>query len=208
MDTPQILRLYADLPQPVSEGALFINGLDAEGNALISYDTNGYHQAYQLAIPAQGQNYVDSTVQISHIFSIAKPVTKGRLKLYSVDPTTQAQSLIGVYAPTEVAPDYRRYRLTWCGALVENTTIILQVKRQFIFTTDPEADLLITNVGALQEALMGLKYSKSGPPQLADYHWNQAGKILEAETIDYMTDRSPSMQLQDTFAGGDVWNLR
>jgi hypothetical protein len=135
-------------------------------------------------------------------------MTKGRITLFAVDPNTSVQTLIGAYAPTEIAPDYRRYRLTWCGELVDNTTIVLQVKRQFIWTTDPDADLLITNIGALQEALMGIKYSKAGSQQLAEWHFANAGKILESETIDYDTDKRATPQYQEFFTGGDMWNLR
>jgi hypothetical protein len=209
MDNPQIIRVYADLPQVTSEGFIFINGLDAEGNQLISYDSAGvYHQALGIAIPIQGQNFVDSTVQISQINTVTKPITKGRIRLYAVDPNTQTQVPIGIYAPTDVAPDYRRYRLTWCGAQIPNSTIVLQCKRQFIWTTDPDADLLVTNIGALQEAMMGIRYSKAGSVQLAEYHFQQAAKILEQETIDYDTDKVPSLQMQNFFAGGDIWNLR
>jgi hypothetical protein len=208
MDAPQILRLYADVPQPASEGYVGINGLDADGNPIVTYDSKGYHDEYQLPIPTQGQNYTQTTVQIGQVNNITKPKTAGRLRLYAVDPTTQDQYLIGLYLPNETAPDYRRYRLTWCGELVENTTIVLQCKRQFIWTDDPDHDLLITNVSALQEALMGIKYSKSGPTQLAEWHFANAAKILEMETIDYDTDKRATVQFQDQFAGGDIWNLR
>jgi hypothetical protein len=207
MASPQIIRVYADVPQPAREGAIFINGLDADGNQLVSYDDAGYHQALQILIPMQGENYIDSAVQISQLNTVVKPMTKGRIRLYAVDPIANTQTPIAIYAPTDIAPDYRRYQLTWCGALVENTTIVLQCKRQFIWTTDPDADLLITNLGALQEALMGIRYSKAGSPQLADYHFKQAANILEAETIDYDTDKLASVQFQDYFGGGDIWNM-
>jgi len=208
LNDPYIIRVYADLPQPSSEGFIYVNGLDASGNQLISYDTAGYHQALGIQIPTQGQNYTDSGVQISKINTITKPVTQGRIRLYAVDPDTGVQTPIAIYSPTDVAPDYRRYRLTWCGALVENSTIVLQCKRQFVWTTDPDADLLITNVGALQEALMGIRYSKAGSAQLANYHFGEAAQILEKETIDYDTDKLASVQLADYFGGGDIWNLR
>jgi hypothetical protein len=204
---PQIVRVYADVPQPASEGAVFINGLDVNGNQLISYDAQGYHQALSIPIPIQGQNYSDSLIQVSQINTVTKPVTVGRIRLYAVDPNTGTQTPIAIYAPNDVAPDYRRYRLTWCGALIENTTIVLQCKRQFVWTVDPDADLLITNVGALQEALMGIRYSKAGSAQLADYHFKKAADILETETIDYDTDKLATVQMQDYFAGGDIWNL-
>lgn len=208
MQTPKILRVYADLPQASSEGNLMVNGLDMDGNTLVSYDSSGYHQSLPIPIPNQGQNFNDSSVHVGHIYNITKPPTAGRVKLYAVDPATGEQDIIGVYAPDEVAPDYRRYRLTWCGELVENTTIVLQCKRQFIWTTDPDQDLLITNISALQETLMGIKYSKAGSQQLAEWHFGNAARILENETVDYDTDKRATLQLADCFSGGDIWNLR
>lgn len=208
MTNPMFIRVYADLPQVTTEGSIFINGLDTNGNGFVSYDAAGYHQAMEIPIPVQGQNYVDSPQAVSQVYSVTKPVTQGRIRLYAVSPDGTQQDPIAIYAPSDVAPDYRRYQLTWCGALVENTTIVLQCKRQFVWTIDPDADLLITNVNALQHALLGLKYSKAGTPQLADYHFGTAAKLLETETIDYDTDKRATVQLQDFFGAGDIWNLR
>jgi hypothetical protein len=204
---PMFIRCYAGVPQPTSEGAILINGLDADGHQLLSYDALGYHQASKLAIPIQGENYTQTSLLISQINSITKPVTVGRLHLYAVSSDGTTQTPIAIYDPATVAPDYRRYRLTWCGATVDNTTIVLLCKRQFVWTVDPDADLLITNIGALQEALMGIRYSKAGSAQLADYHFTKAATILEAETVDYDTDKLASVQLADYFGGGDIWNL-
>jgi len=205
-DNPAVLRLYADLPQASSEGALVVNALDGNGSHIISYDNNRYVPGVMLQIPIQGTNYTDSQMQVSQIISVTKPQTAGRLRLFGVyaDGT---QEPLAVYEPDELNPDYRRYMVSWVG---DNAPAILTAlcKRKFIWTSSPYSDLLITNIGALQNALMGMKFERAGSFDQAQACWKTAFTVLEQETRDYDGDFSPNIQMQDCWGGGDIWNLR
>jgi hypothetical protein len=206
-DGSEFLRVYADVPQPISEGILLVKGLDGNGDPLNTMLASNQISYYlDIAIPALGQNYVDSTTAVTKIDAITKPATQGIVRLYAVNSVTGVQRPIGVYAPDELLPDYRRYLLTWCGVQIPSTIVVL-VKRQFIWTTDPFADLLITNVGALENMLACMKYEKAGAPQLAATFEQNALKILERETRDYDGDYRASPTYADCFGCGEVWNL-
>lgn len=204
--TPYFLRVYADIPQLVSEGMIFVKGCDINDNDLVSMVNNQYVHALGIAIPALGTPYVDSPMMVQQIYSCSKPVTAGPIRLYGVDADGN-QTPLAVWQPDETAPDYRRYMLSWVG---ENMPAILTVlaKRQFVWTTTPGDDLLITNLGALQNALMAIKYEKAGSFQQAMACWKTAFDALEKETRDYDGDYQPTVQFQDAWGGGDIWNLR
>jgi hypothetical protein len=205
-EAPMTLRLYADLPQPASEGSLVVNALDADGNNIISYDKNQYVPGILLPIPTQGTNYVDSVQKVSQIISVSKPQTAGRLRLYGVD-ADGTQEPLAVYEPDELNPDYRRYQVSWVG---ETSPAILTTlaKRRFVWTTSPYSDLLITNIGALQNALMAMKYEKAGAYDQATVAWKTAFQILDTEDKDYDGDFSATIQIQECFTGGDIFSLR
>jgi len=214
---PYTIRVYADIPQLVSEGTVFINGLDVDGNSFYEYDAGVYHQALGIPIPAQGQNYTESTKQVSQIYSVTKPITKGRIKLFAVDPDDGTQIPIAIYAPDEIAPDYRRYRInagcqpssSFGSACPDQpTSIVIQAKRQFVWTVDLDADILITNLGALENGLMARKFERAGALDQAALYWRNAVNILESETKDYDGDYTTSIQLQQCYGGGDIWNLK
>jgi hypothetical protein len=207
-DTPMTLRLYADLPQASSEGNLVVNALDANGNNVISYNNNQYVPGVMLPIPIQGQNYVDSTMMVSQIISVTKPQTVGRLRLFGVH-ADGTQVALAVYEPDELNPDYRRYLVSWPVQPAPQPAILTTLaKRRFIWTTSPYSDLLITNVGAFQNALMAMKYEKAGAFDQAAAAWKTAITILDVEDKDYDTDYTATVQIQSNFTGGDIWSLR
>jgi hypothetical protein len=204
---PMYIRVYADAPQAALEGYVDVVGNDADGNPIQSLNNGVYRNVAQIPIPIQGENYKDSDVAFSSFISITKPSTVSRIKLYALSLDKSEQTPIAVYAPDEVAPDYRRYQLNWCVP-DPGTTITVTAKRQQVPTTDPDADLLITNIGALKNAMQAIKYENAGAPQLADSHWQRAARILETETRDYDGDYMATVQLQAVgFCGGDIWNL-
>jgi hypothetical protein len=159
-----------------------------------------------LPIPIQGQNYVDSEMMVSQIISVTKPQTAGRLRLFGVE-ADGTQEPLAVYEPDELNPDYRRYLVSWVG---DTSPAILTTlcKRRFMWTTSPYSDLLITNIGALQNALMAMKYEKAGSFQQAQACWKTAFEALDRETRDYDGDYSPNIQMQECWGGGDIWSLR
>lgn len=206
-EDPVVLRLYADLPQAASEGFVVINALDGDGNHIISYHDGAYVPGLALEIPIQGENYTQSTMSVSKIMSVTKPVTYGRLRLFAVE-ADGTQEPLAVWQPDEVNPDYRRYQVSCvdddCPGII--TTLC---KRQFVWSFNPYAELLITNVGALQNALMGLRYEKAGSFDRATVCWKTAFEILERETRDYDGDYQATVQMQSVaYGGGDIWNLR
>lgn len=211
--TPLTLRLYADIPQQSSEGFIVINGTDTNGNYPYSLVNNQYIPGQVLQIPfvdpanPSSTNYADTPQMFTWIGSITKPQTAGRLRLYGVDSAGN-QTPLAVWEPDELNPDYRRYMVSWYGGAPPQSIVTVLAKRRFVRTTNPYADLMIQNIGALANALMGLKYEKSGTFDQAQACWKTAAQILDMDAKDSDGDYSASMQIAEWFTGGDIFNLR
>ena len=70
------------------------------------YDT--YH-----TIKVTGVNPPDlaqSDLLIKGVRSVAKPATKGRVRIYAYDTSLEAKTLISVYQPNDVNPSFRRFK--------------------------------------------------------------------------------------------------
>jgi hypothetical protein len=210
--TPYTLRLYADIPQATSEGFIVINGTDVNGNLPFSYVNNLYIAGQTLNIPTSvstdntGGTYNDTAQMFTQINSITKPTTTGRLRLFGVD-STGTQFPLAVWEPDELNPDYRRYMVTWVGPSMPSVLTVL-AKLRYVYTTSPYADLLITNVGALRNALMAMKYEKAGAYDQAQAGWKTAASILDAETKDFDGEQGKTIQFQEWFTGGDIASIR
>lgn len=204
-ETPMTIRVYADIPQVADEGFLVINGTDTNGNNPVGYVNNVYINGQTVEIPGQGEDFNDSPQQFIKISSITKPPTKGRIRVYGVS-ADGTQTPLAVYDPDELNPDYRRYMLSW-GGVQEQGILTVLAKRRWFMVTSPYADLYITNVGALQNALMGMKYEKAGAFDQAAACWKIAFDLLDVEDKDFDSDYSATVQLQSNFSGGDIWNL-
>jgi len=203
---PLTLRLYADIPQTASEGFIVVNGLDTNGNLPFTYDGTQYIPGQTINIPIQGSAYTDSPQMWTQINSITKPTTQGRLRLFGVDADGN-QYPLAVWEPDELNPDYRRYLVTWVGPSMPSVLTVL-AKLRYVYTTSPYADLLITNVGALRNALMAMKYEKAGAYDQAQAGWSIAKTILESETRDFDGEQGKSIQMQEWFSGGDIQTIR
>jgi hypothetical protein len=206
-DNPLTIRVYADVPQAASEGNLVIRALDGDGNNIISYDNNTYVPGILLPIPIQGQNFIDSDQTVSQIISVSKPQTVSRIRLYGVDPVTGVQTPLAIYDPDEINPDYRRYMVSWVGDNAPGIITVL-AKRRYIRLQSPYADLFITNTGALQNALMAMKYERAGAFDQAAAAWKTAFGILDQETRDFDGDYKATVGMQDDWGGGGIWNMR
>lgn len=205
--TPMILRLYADIPQPSTEGFIVINGTDVNGNLPFSYVNNQYIPGQVLNIPTTSDaNYLDTPQSFVQINSISKPITQGRLRLFGVD-ATGAQTPLAVWEPDELNPDYRRYLVTWVGPSMPSILTVL-AKLRYVYTTAPYADLMITNIGSLQLALQAMKYEKAGSYDQATAAWKLSYDLLETETRDFDGEQGKSIQIMELFTGGDIQTIR
>lgn len=104
-------RLRIDLERNESPGGKIIfRGYD-DGDKIFSSDDGNWIEG--LAV-----SFANSTVTTTQEFDeppyqVIKPVTKGRMAIYSVDSDDVA-TLVAVYEPAETGPAYARYKVPAC----------------------------------------------------------------------------------------------
>jgi hypothetical protein len=100
---PSYIKVQCDLSET---GNILLQGLDENGYPI--YTGTPEILGVNLALTSGTQ----TTQQFTSLQAVIKPITNGRIKLYSVSVATSEQKLIAVYNPSETVPNYRRYRLT------------------------------------------------------------------------------------------------
>ena len=110
------------------------------------------------------------------ITRIVKPITKGYLSLYAVDPDTAEETLLSIYEPGELNPSYRRYRIL---GIEKDKSITVLCKRQYVPSL-ADSDLVYPPViGALKHGLIALNYENSGDIERANASWSMGLQLLQ-----------------------------
>lgn len=106
-----------------------------------------------------------SAEYVRQISQVYKPVTKGYVSLYAVDPITNRMFFLSKMHPKEERPSYRRYRLMnkCCGA----TCVLLQVKLRYLTPTADDDILPIQNLDAIKFMVQALREEDAKNLQLA-----------------------------------------
>jgi hypothetical protein len=141
---------------------------------------------------------------------VKKPVTNGRVLLYSVDNVTAVETLIAIYQPSETSPSYRRYQVT--GSTEETRTFKALCKRAFYRVTALSDTLIPNHLVALKNGLIALNYeSKDDMTRAGDAlatppsgWWGKAIRLLNGELAEEQADVGfPVMVQNHAFAGGN-----
>jgi hypothetical protein len=163
--TNSYLRVYAADVRDLNKSVI-ISGTDASGNTI--YSTLGNDQIVGTVLPLEAPFYTTSFV-VTSIQAVQKDITLGDVRLYAVDATTGAETLLAKYGPNETAPAYRRYYLNSlpnasCNNQPCTLTSIVQVKAmakiEYQPARYPTDFLVIGNIPALKEECLSIRYGE------------------------------------------------
>lgn len=135
------------------------------------------------------------------MFRVQKPVTKGPVTAYSVDPVTAALTKIAYWEPDETLPDYRRSLVPGldaagsCGTgkncdgsddtSCDQTQITVLAKLKFIPAVNDTDYLLIGNLPALKEMVQAILKGERGLLDESEAHEVRAVRLLEEELMSH-----------------------
>lgn len=117
-----------------------------------------------------------TTTVFSSVTRIVKPLTKGYLSLYAVDPDTSAETLLSVYDPGELNPSYRRYRIV---GIEPTQSITVLCKRQYVPSLADSDQVYPPVIGALKHGLIALNYENNGDIDRANASWSLGLALLQ-----------------------------
>lgn len=195
-DLPEPTFLYAASTDPTDAGlTITVRGFDQNGDQLREVDRDG------LLLPIQGTGSVVLTQQrVGRITRIEKPVTKGRVRLFSADFNASIcngdGAVVGDWQYWETSPQYRRIRLSHAATYAR-----VQYRRRTARVTR-KADLIhLHSRMAILSMLRAIRaYNNDDVP---------LGMQNEATALRWLTERETAghppganMPLQVNVAGG------
>lgn len=169
-----------------------IFGIDENGQTVRSNNGDGtWSEGVELtlAIP-----YVSTSIKFREVQRITKEETQGVLRYYQYDEDNDVLLDLVWLEPTELSPAYRRSRIpkpcctsTSCDGL---TSVEAMVKLEFI-PVKYDTDLVqISNLDALSDMMLAIKYSNAGEAAMAKDFESKAIRELNLE----LNNRFPNEQ--------------
>ena len=157
MDMGDNFCTMIDLPKP---SKLKLVSSEEEHNNVGIKLSSADNEGPVFSRPTSVKLLVDETTTevFSSITRIVKPLTKGYLSLYAVDPDTLVETLLSIYEPGELNPSYRRYRIL---GIEPSKSITVLCKRQYVPAL-ADSDLVYPPViGALKHGLIALNFENN-----------------------------------------------
>lgn len=128
---------------------------------------------------------VTTTQSYDTLTQVSKPVTVGEIIAYAIDPDDASASEIARYAPGETLPSYRRYKVPESPTGAATYTLVALCQRRFVEAVDDDDRLSVSNLSALENALLHLHYRLENDDERADRCLNTALRIIQGETAKF-----------------------
>lgn len=106
----------------------------------------------------------------------SKPITRGAINLYAVDGAVQEQ--IGAYEATETTASYHRYAVP-NEPSIDHLDVICKIR--FIPCVYDSDEVIVSNLGALKNMLMSLKWEDEGDMERSEMYFMKALQLLNGE---------------------------
>jgi hypothetical protein len=144
----------------------------------------------EVVIKGKDQNNKDVTVivtlanptaSISQVFSridfFQKPITNGAINLYAVSGVNEEQ--IGAYEATETTASYHRYAVP-NEPSIDYLDVICKVR--FVPCVNDTDEVIVSNLGALKNMLMSLKWEDEGDMERSEMYFMKSIQLLNGES--------------------------
>jgi len=124
---------------------------------------------------------VNPDIVVSEVFSridfFQKPITNGAINLYAVSGANEEK--IGAYEATETTASYHRYAVP-NEPSIDYLDVLCKVRFvPCVYDTD---EVIVTNLGALKNMLMSLKWEDEGDMDRSEMYFMKALQLLNGES--------------------------
>jgi len=124
---------------------------------------------------------INPSIVVSEVFSridfFQKPITNGGINLYAVSGTDEEK--IGGYEATETTASYHRYSVP-NNPSIDYLDVLCKVRFvPCVYDTD---EVIVTNLGALKNMLMSLKWEDEGDMDRSEMYFMKALQLLNGES--------------------------
>lgn len=203
-NAPKYVRAYLGTREDAGKKTR-IFGIDENGQTIRTQNTDlTWTDGVELTLPNPDvTNFVSTSFKVREIFRITKDETQGVLRYYQFDADNNVLLDLVILEPTELSPMFRRSRLpTRCGGGCNGlTSVEALVKLEFIPVKYPTDLVLISNLDALADMMLAVKYSNSGDKDMAkDFEAKGIRELALELTNKYPIEQTPV--LVDPFGSG------
>lgn len=203
LESQKYIKVYTDLVEDSTATILF-RGSDSLNNRVQTQENDQYIDGERLSL--QTSPAITSSA-FRDVDAINKTVTKGWVRVYAVDPVTDAESCIAILAPDETLPMYRRYAIPGFENQ-EGSVVTVLAKRKFIPVTTDDDDLIVTNLGALKMMAIAIEKEENNNLDEAAKYEAKALELLREELREVQGSALGRPQVQmDMFAMGEIPNM-
>lgn len=157
------VRAYPSTQQDIGK-TVTIFGVDSNGQEIRTQKADKTWQdgvTITLAIP-----FVSTPMQLREVSRIIKQETQGPVRYYQYDSDNDVLLDLVSHAPTETTPLYRRSKIhnsrRKCGSDCRLSQIDALAKLEFIPVKYDSDRVLISNLDALKDMILSIKYSEAG----------------------------------------------
>jgi hypothetical protein len=197
------LKVYTDQTEDSSATILF-RGSDTYNDRIRTLENNEYIDGERLNLQSSPAT---TTKTFRHVDAINKTVTKGWIRIYAVDPDTNAEACVAILAPDETLPMYRRYAIPGYENK-DGTAVTVLAKRKFIPITSDDDDLIVTNLGALKMMAIAIEKEENNNLEEAAKYEAKALELLREELREVQGSAIGRPQVQmEMFAMGEIPNM-
>lgn len=179
-----LLKFYTDAAAGVeeTESIIEIEGLDANGDVIrTTTGTNIRNGEAVTLLGATGS--VTTTESFYRITKVVKPITKGVISVYAIDPDDASENWIGEYQPGETNPSYRRYKCPQDPDGTDTYTPIALVRKHFVEAIADNDELSVSSFPALIDALIFINYRDQADDERAQRALNRALITLTKQSV-------------------------
>lgn len=151
------------------------NAADAGQSVIIKgkdVDNNDVTIEVTLANPTS----VDSQVFKGQISFFSKPITLGNVNLYAVSGLNEEK--IGAYEATETTASYHRYSVP-NEPSIDYLDVLCKIR--FVPSVYDSDEVIVSNLGALKNMLMSLKWEDEGDMERSEMYFMKALQLLNGE---------------------------
>jgi hypothetical protein len=203
LESQKYIKVYTDLVEDSTATILF-RGSDSLNNRVQTQENDQYIDGERLSLQTSP---VTTSSAFRDVDAINKTVTKGWVRVYGVDPVTNAESCIAILAPDETLPMYRRYAIPGFENQ-EGSVVTVLAKRKFIPVTSDDDDLIVTNLGALKMMAIAIEKEENNNLDEAAKYEAKALELLREELREVQGSALGRPQVQmDMFAMGEIPNM-
>lgn len=179
------LRARVDYPETAT---LSIRGIGTDGNPIFSGTNPNIIEGITLNLASAP---VTSAVQFkagSRIEVVKSAVTKGPVRLYSWDGTTE--TLLAYYMPSELVPSYRRYESPRWDRY-QSATVVAKLRHVDLVADN---DMVIPpSRYALEMGMRGLNFDRKHDLERAQVFWGNCFDILNNQLRQHQSNQLPKM---------------